>query len=475
MEAIDEDIKKKYPSLPPNYVSLAHLQERWIQQQQQKQKEQEQKEKVALEEEQSKEKKGFNQVGQNSKNGMRRNRAQGLHFRQIGERRVYAQKVYAPVRTSNENHPKNLGAKSELKPEQCDLTGSVDQGGGGARNSMQKKKKKYNNKKRWPRVENKLNGEDPTQTLTGNGGTPGVLIGQDGGYETGNVCMVGLVPEAKGKEVNPEASSRKNLRKQVVNTQGSSSTGSSKFERESRGKQVVNGQFSSNTDDRRVELESRGKESVNGKFLSNTDDRGVEGCLNEYIVEVLPENKSEEEIYNDQSKNSGNHQGLVEEGNLSARAVLQDNVREEKVPGDERRKTGKERFRGRFQGNEGNWRIERSSNDNKVPLEVSQQMVEEGLLAGQKERNGLDARSVKGVQGYGNKDRVPYERGPNFVRYFGDLSLNGSSKGNPSRGQRRSYGAFGRFASGRKGKQADGGLVWVKKEEISGANLAEIS
>lgn len=486
-EVKGEDFRKSYPSLPPNYVSFVQLKERWIQQ---KQKEASQKEQIdSSENQQQQSKEDDNNNNRfngrpprtNSKNGLGRIHAQGLPVRRNGELRVDADTVLAPRRQSDQNYGKIRKGKgkwkssSKVELQDSGLTGGSERGNA-------KDKNLYRRKNRRPTVKKKgLSEVDPAQTLSGNGVTSG---GEEGYssyenervHETVSVCMVGLAPEIKGNEENPVSSSRKPPGKQVLDDQFPDSTDSLRVEAISLGKQVEDDQLFNTSDSRIVEAKPCGQQPVNGQFLNNA---GAEGNVNEF--EVLPKCVSVDEISGVRGRTSriyktkygrykrgGNDKGLLVEKNVFKQEVFRDNEEEEEVSLGEKRITSKEKLESRFQGNGGNSRINRISNE--IRLKQGQELVGEDISMAKEERTDPAARTGNGAQVYGNKNRV-YHR---LEKDFGDLSIQGGRKGNSSRGHRWRHGNLGTGLH-RKGKQVvEDGLVWVKKGERADSN-SEIS
>ncbi|KAL3505049.1 hypothetical protein ACH5RR_034890 [Cinchona calisaya] len=434
-----EETRKKYPLLPSNYVSLAQLQERWLQKQQQQQKqEEEEKEKGKGKgrrtmENQSPEKQRKDLYGnrQRNKNG--------------GGRRIEGQRVFVPRRVLDGNFPKRIGV------EEFSLEGASGvEGGDGVEKKIKgkgkekkkKKKKYYDRQKRMGRIEGGLIGEDQVQKLSKNQENLGCSIGKNGGQEEG--CSGGF-EEGNGDR---NRGVEENLSLCTVEVL-----------REYRGKEV---------DLVGMGGKCGGNEGFGEGVRGNSDDWGVKRGVSVCKVEVLPENDElGEEVL---LAGNGDDQAcrVIEEvGNVRMVEVVQGSEVEEDVSVGGGRKNGEVRYQEKM-GNSMKWRV---SKDTKVQLGRGRnEEVEKRVFKGENEWNGDQKRRIRrGLQAHQSKERISGNLWRNVRRDLRVLSLGDSRQGNVT-----AMKGLCSERQGRYGKSRDGGFVWVKKGVISDTNAAEI-
>lgn len=212
---MEESGEEHHPSLPPNYVSLAQLQERWLQRQKEKLKIEKQEEK--REQKQPKQEGGLISASRSQQEkGKKKVWGKEPGKERNGWRRVDGhQKVYVPKGALDGNGPEIGVAGRKLKSEEFKVGAlahhGVD-GVGGMEEKIVRRKKNWKKRVARPRVEGNLIGEQETRGTLGdlnmrNGGEEGCReeFGRNDNADREvegkvSVCMVGVVPENKGRE-----------------------------------------------------------------------------------------------------------------------------------------------------------------------------------------------------------------------------------------------------------------------------------
>ncbi|KAL2505701.1 Pumilio/Puf RNA-binding domain-containing family protein [Abeliophyllum distichum] len=483
---MDEGERKKYPSLPPNYVSLAQLKERWLQKQEEKEKEKDQLEK---EEE-------IQRLAESQKQENENDRRNSDNYKD----RKNGKKVRAPsVRFGHwqrleKDEQKMRVIEGIVKDEEIKIGGS--QGDGNMRGISKEKKtrKRYCSKKKFRAVE--ANGDRDTERV--------VIENEEKEIPgSGNSCNdVGFYGKIEKNDLDGA---------EIIS--GNEAVGMGIL----RGKNSV-------------------KEGFSGEF------QGTDGNVNVCAVEVLVENGGREKIGRFGRKNwnrKGFRRGFQRsDKNESKEYKIKDSVEINKlkdseeltsekkegernefhrlVPGEQ--SGNKNGFSDGFRRTDKNGRTSHKTKEKSI--EIDELKGSEELVSEKEERGGNELmRNVKNRRrDYKIKDRgdegedlngsgiTPekaadevlvgeserndvkggvtneFRRKENLMgkigRKFGNLTINDGKAGNLAPrvevyggGQRR-YGNFGRSGNWNMNQRHIG--VWVKKQEISNANAAEI-
>lgn len=316
MEPTEEESgEEHHPSLPPNYVSLAQLQERWLQRQKEKQKIEKQEEK--REQKQPKQEGGLISASRSQQEKGKKKVWEKEPGRERNEwRRVEGhQKVYVPKRALDGSGPEIGVAGRKLKSEEFKVGGLAHHGVDGV-GGMEEKivRRKKNRKKRVARVEGNLIGEQETRGTLGdlnmrNGGEAGCReeFGRNDNTDREvegkvSVCMVGVVPENKGQEAT------------LVGMRG----------------------------------KCGGYKGFREQDWGYSDDWSLEENSLACTKEVLPKNGSGKEV---PVAENGDYQGMLEAGSVCMVEVLPQNKVEEDCSVNVGRERGEGRLRARYQNN----------------------------------------------------------------------------------------------------------------------------
>lgn len=312
-----ESGEEHHPSLPPNYVSLAQLQERWLQRQKEKQKTEKQEEK--REQKQPKQEGGLISASRSQQEkGKKKVWGKEQGKERNGWRRVEGhQKVYVPKGALDGNGPEIGVAGRKLKSEEFKVGALAHHGVngvGGMEEKIVRRKKNWKKRVARPRVEGNLIGEQETRGTLGdlnmrNGGEEGCReeFGRNDNTDREvegkvSVCMVGVMPESKGREVT------------LVGMRG----------------------------------KCGGDKRFGEQDWGYSDDWSLEENSSACTMEVLPENGSGKEV---PVAENGDYQGMLEAGSVCMAEVLPQNKVEEDCSVNVGRERGEGRLRARYQHN----------------------------------------------------------------------------------------------------------------------------
>ncbi|KAG8377545.1 hypothetical protein BUALT_Bualt08G0044300 [Buddleja alternifolia] len=434
---MDEEEKRKEPSLPSDYVSLAQLQERWLQKQQ---------EKKLKEKHEEEEKKQSEIATQNESKNHRGVKSDG-HDEKLEGRRS----IGDVPRRRIEKYGREIGAIDEKGKGKEIVIGGF---GNGDKKKKKKKKKHYRKKEKSAAAD----GEK------GNGAKNEKPVSEIKHYNEG-------FDGCEGLEIIPENEVKVGIRG-VLNGENSGK------ERESGELKGIEESVSVNIVDvlPRNELR-RGVPNVErmvvrGGYRRNGDNRGSSS----YKTKRGYTGKQHTEVKLDSEKEMEDGKGYGKKW------------KEKRVSGDNREKDYSLKESDEVELNSG------KKADNEM-LEVS------GEIDGTKgvERNNIISNRIEGEEGL-NDNRVDMEKVENVVlmvdsgengekceggnelrryrnwkgnngRKYGGLKFNGwkgdnvRSRVEMNVGYSRRYDRPGRFENRRKMEQRDSGMVWVKKED----------
>lgn len=440
-EEEEEIRRKKYPSLPSNYVSLTQLQERWLQQQQQQNQEQEKKE----------HQQGKTTTTSSSQNQQRPEKPKKEEFdgqrSKNGERRIEGKReIYVPRRRvlGDGNRPGGIGAEDReskrgafLRVERADSRVME--------NRIKGKQKTYYNrgKSKMRMMAGALTGREH-ENMRNSGGENGRW--KDEGSNWGEL--------QRNDTTGDDRRADENLGVRPLEA----------VDEENRGKQV---NVVSIGGEKCIDHEALG----GGVCRRNGDDDcGMGGSLSRCMVEMPPENdEHKEEVPVHLLTADDQAPGIAQAANVSMVEVLPENVVQEGVLVGNGSKHSQGRFRGHYRGNFHHNRKEGVSEEgSKVQLgQGKDKEVEEKALSGKSEWNGDQiqrGRTRRGIQeGCAYKERVSNNLRPNIRRDFKALSLNDNREGNLTATKWLRGGRSGRCRESR-----DGGLVWMPKGGTSG-------
>ncbi|KAL2529510.1 cilia- and flagella-associated protein [Forsythia ovata] len=475
---MDEGERKKYPSLPPNYVSLAKLKEQWLQKQEEKKKEKEQLEKEEeiqrLAESQKQENENDHRNSENYKD------------RKNGEKVKAPSVRFGHWQRLEKDEQKMRVIEGIVKEEKIKIGGS--QGDGNMRRISKEKKtrKRYCSKKKSRAVEE-----------NGGGDTERLVIENEEEKEipgSRNSCNdVGFYGEIEKKELDGA---------EIIS--GNEAVGMGVLSGKSSVKEGFSGEFQVE-----VLVENGGREKIGGFVRKNRNRKGFRGGFQRSDKNESKEYKiKEKSVEINKLKGSEELASEKKEGEINEFHRL--------VPGEQ--SGNPNGFRGGFWRNDKNGRTSHKTKEKSI--EIYELMGSEELVSEKKERGRNEfMRNVKnrrmdykikdcGDEGedlngsgitpekaadevlVGESERYDakggvtneFRRKENLMgkvgRKFGNLTLNDGKVGNLAPrveayggGQRR-YGNSGRSGNWNMNQRRIG--VWVKKQEISDANAAEI-
>ncbi|CAA2968399.1 Hypothetical predicted protein [Olea europaea subsp. europaea] len=474
---MDEEERKKYPSLPPDYVSLVQLKERWLQKQE--------------EERNGNEKRKKQEEIQRSEEVQKPKNENDHRIAKDYWDRKNEKKVEAP----SAGYGRRQRLEKDEQKMRVKIGGSQGDGKMGGIDKEKKRKKKYRQKKK-----NRAVGEN------GGGDTERVVIENEEEKKipgNGNSCNDEWIHGKIEKNVLDCAEILS--RNEVVGILEGSSRKSSVKDGFSGELQETEGTFSASTVE--VLAENGGREKM-GVF------RGKIWKRKEYRGGFKRNDKNGKTEYKMKEKSVEKNE-LKGSGELSLEKKERERTEFQRgAPGEQ---NGNEKgFRDGFQRNDKNERTKGKS------IGIDELKGSEELASEKKEgernefpRNGKNRGRDYKVKGYGVKGedlngtgvtpekvaddvsvgesvrndakcgvRNGFRRQENRMgkigRKFGNLSLNDGKVGNLAPkveiygGGRRRYGNSGRFGNFNMNK-VHIGLAWVKRQEISDVNAAEIA
>lgn len=437
-EEEEEISRKKYPSLPSNYVSLAQLQERWLQRQQQQKQEQEERQ-------QRKTTTTTSSQSQQRPEKPKKEEFDGQRSKR-GERRIEGKKaIYVPRWRvlGDGNRPGGIGAEDRESK-------------GGAFLRVERADSRV--------MENKIKGKQKTYYNRGKSNKR-MMAGALTGREDENMRNSG------GENVRwkDEGSNWGEL-------QRNDTTGDDGRVEENLGVCPLEAVAEENREKEVNFVRIGGEKCIDhegfggGVWRRNGDDDwGLGGSVSGRVVEMLPENDEHKEEVPVHLLNADDQALGVAQAANECMEVLPEYVVPEGVLVGNGRKYSQGRFRGHYRANVPSNRKGRVSEEgNMVQLgQGKDKEVEEKALSGKSEWNGdqiQKGRTRRGIQeAYAYKGRISNNLRPTIRRDFKALSLNDSREGNVT-----STKWLGGRRSGRCRKSRDGGLVWMPKGETSG-------
>lgn len=439
--------KKEYPSLPPDYVSLAQLQERWIQKQQEKKLrdklEEEKKEREARTQNQDENQRWSENDG--------RGKMGGGSLRDVPRRRV-------------EKDGREMGViEVKGKGKEIALDGS-ENGEEKKKNKRKKKKKRYFDKKKSAEdgEKEKTSGDgcEEVEIIPRNEvkvGIPGVLSGESSRRDESHGELKGTQERVGVSKVDVMPKNR--VRKEIPNVKKMAFRGTLR-----RNGNDGKGFDCESKKDYRVKLGEAELKLASGKKMEGEkgydkkwrgwrdgDIGGAYHQLKEGRADILKRN--EVELESENKAEDENLEVCSETGGLYGRNRNgfqgQSNNRRNKI--------GEHRVEGE------------GLNHNRVALGKK---VEDDLLVVESAKNGEKGRSRNGFRRYRDwrGNTAPKLGGSTFNdRKVGDAR----SRVEMNVGDTRRYVSSGRFKDRWKTKQRETGMVWVKREEKPGTNAAE--